>query len=26
LGEDNYTSFAQEGLLHKEQGVKISEK
>ena len=26
LGEDNYLSFAQEGLLHKEQGVKIGEK
>ncbi len=26
LGEDNYTSFAQEGLLHREQGVKIGEK
>jgi len=26
LGEDNYTSFAQEGLLHREQGARISEK
>jgi len=26
LGDDNYTSFAQEGLLHRKQGVKISEK
>ena len=26
LGEDNYFSFAQEGLLYKEQGAKISEK
>ena len=26
LGDDNYTSFAQDGLLHREQGVKISEK
>jgi len=26
LGEDNYFSFAQEGLLNKEQGVQISEK
>jgi len=26
LGDDNYTSFAQEGLLNKEQGVKIGEK
>lgn len=25
LGEDNHFSFAQEGLLHKEQGVKIGE-
>jgi DNA repair protein RadC len=26
LGEDNHFSFAQEGLLRKEQGVKIHEK
>ena len=26
LGDDNYTSFAQEGLLNKQQGVKIGEK